>query len=77
MSEIKVSCNFPSLTSQVRPNKDKQASVGFRDPSEAQAIENSWFVLYCPVGWGARGREFRFWRVVSVALVCSVASWTW
>jgi hypothetical protein len=35
--------------------------------------------LYCTARWvwGARGREFRFWRVVPVALVCSGASWTW
>lgn len=45
-----------SLRSQCSgfPNKDQQASVGFRDPIEAQAVENSWFVLYCPGGGGVQ-----------------------
>ena len=45
-----------SLRSQCSgfPNKDQQASVGFRDPIEAQAVENLWFVLYCPGGLGCK-----------------------
>jgi hypothetical protein len=81
VTENKTLPNFPSWTSRVRPNKDQQASVGFRDPIEAQAVENSWFQLVCTVlpggFWVQEVAEFRFWRVVSVALVCSGASWTW
>src|SRR5205823_2207881 len=51
--------NFPNWTSRARPNKDQQASVGVRDPIESRAVEERWFVLYCPWIWLQKVGEFK------------------